>query len=221
MSILLVEDNPDLSENVIQTLTKEGFIVKHCITKEDILFYCEEYQFDLILLDILLPDTSGFELIEILRKKQNNTPILVISALSEVDYRIKGLDLGADDYLPKPFHIEELIARSRALIRRKSNATTNTIHYQTLGLDIEKMCAHRDGQVIELKLKEFQLLDFLIRNAGHVKTRSQILDHVWGIDSLSESNTVDVHVRMLRRKIDDPFEYGYIKTVKGMGYVLK
>lgn len=221
MPILLVEDNQDVANSIISELHKKNYLVEHVNTVSDALAYIEHQKLDLVILDLMLPDASGFDLINRVRTKDNTIPILVISALTEVDYRIKGLNMGADDYLVKPFNPEELIARVFALLRRQSNTATNRLKFKTLELDLDEQIAYREGQPIELRRKEFQLLEYLIRNQGIVLSRFQLLDHAWGTDADIDSNKVDVHIRLLRKKIDIPFDEGYIRTIKGSGYVLR
>lgn len=221
MALLLIEDNIPLATTIMSRLKAEYFTVQHCILKDDILHYLQEFKYDLILLDILLPDWNGFDAISHIRSCQKETPILVISALSEVDYRVKGLDMGADDYLTKPFNTTELIARIKVLLRRNIYQTQNLLVFRDLTLDLNKHAVVRDGKAITLRAKEYQILQLLLRYQGRVFSRQQLLEQVWGSNAESESNTIDVHIRYLRKKIDEPFKIGYIKTIKGIGYVLK
>ncbi|MCI0884445.1 MAG: response regulator transcription factor, partial [Chloroflexi bacterium] len=176
---------------------------------------------DVIVLDIMLPEKDGIEVCKSLRRKKIDTPVLLLTALDGVDDRVRGLDAGADDYLPKPFAFQELLARLRALSRRRVQ-TSDPLEMKVddLSLDVRRRRAERDGKPIDLSPKEFSLLEFLMRNQGRVVTRTQILDHLWGYDFATDSNLVDVYVAYLRRKIDKGHEHKLIRTVRGVGYAL-
>lgn len=221
MKILLIEDDPEIGSYLQKSLQQEGYPTTHCREGEEGLDMLAYTTFDLILLDIMLPDQDGFSIIQQLRDRKNTIPIIVISALTEVDYRIKGLNIGADDYLSKPFEVQELIARIRVLLRRRANQATNTLQYKDLSLDLETHKVFRQNVEIELRAKEYQLLELLLRHQGKVLSRVTILESIWDMNYDGDSNTVDVHIRYLRKKVDLPFKTGYIKTIKGFGYVLK
>jgi DNA-binding response OmpR family regulator len=176
---------------------------------------------DVIVLDILLPQMDGIEVCRALRRNKVDTPVLLLTALDAVEDRVRGLDAGADDYLPKPFAFQELLARLRALSRRKVQARdASELAVDDLVLDLRRRRAQRNGNQIELSPKEFSLLEFLMRNEGQVVTRTQILDHLWGYDYATDSNLVDVYVAYLRRKVDKGHGRKLIRTIRGVGYAL-
>jgi len=221
MYVLLVEDERRLSQLVRRVLVEEGHTVDAAFDGEEGLAMGLEGTHDVIVLDIMLPEKDGIEVCKSLRRKKIDTPVLLLTALDGVDDRVRGLDAGADDYLPKPFAFQELLARLRALSRRRvqtSDALEMTV--DDLSLDVRRRRAQRAGTPIELSPKEFSLLEFLMRNQGRVVTRTQILDHLWGYDFATDSNLVDVYVAYLRRKIDKGHDHKLIRTVRGVGYAL-
>ena len=219
--ILIVEDERRLAQVVRKVLEEEGHTVDVAHDGEDGLAMAMDGSHDVIVLDILLPGIDGIEVSQRLRAGRVDTPILLLTALNAVDDRVRGLDAGADDYLPKPFAFQELLARLRALGRRRVQAREpDTIQTADLVLDLRRRRAERAGKTIELSPKEFALLEFLLRNEGRVVTRSQILDHVWGYDYSPDSNLVDVYVTYLRRKVDRGHKRSLIRTVRGAGYAL-
>ena len=221
MYILVVEDERRLAQVVRKVLEEEGHTVDVAPDGEDGLAMAMDGSHDVIVLDILLPGIDGIEVCQRLRAGRVDTPILLLTALNAVDDRVRGLDAGADDYLPKPFAFQELLARLRALGRRRVQAREpDTIQTADLVLDLRRRRAERAGKTIELSPKEFALLEFLLRNEGRVVTRSQILDHVWGYDYSPDSNLVDVYVTYLRRKVDRGHKRSLIRTVRGAGYAL-
>jgi two-component system, OmpR family, response regulator len=221
MYLLLVEDERRLAQVVRRVLEEEGHTVDLAHDGEDGLAMARDGSHDVIVLDVLLPGMDGIELCQTLRRERLDTPVLLLTALDSVDDRVRGLDAGADDYLPKPFAFQELLARLRALGRRKVQAREATqIHVDGLTLDLRRRRADREGRVIELSPKEFSLLELLMRNQGRVLTRTQILDHIWGYDYAADSNLVDVYVAYLRRKVDRGGGRRLIRTVRGVGYAL-
>jgi len=221
MYVLFVEDERRLSQLVRRVLVEEGHTVDAAFDGEEGLAMGLEGTHDVIVLDIMLPEKDGIEVCKSLRRKKIDTPVLLLTALDGVDDRVRGLDAGADDYLPKPFAFQELLARLRALSRRRvqtSDALEMTV--DDLSLDVRRRRAQRAGTPIELSPKEFSLLEFLMRNQGRVVTRTQILDHLWGYDFATDSNLVDVYVAYLRRKIDKGHDHKLIRTVRGVGYAL-
>jgi DNA-binding response OmpR family regulator len=221
MYLLLVEDERRLAQVVRRVLEEEGHTVDLAHDGEDGLAMARDGSHDVIVLDVLLPGMDGIELCQTLRRERLDTPVLLLTALDSVDDRVRGLDAGADDYLPKPFAFQELLARLRALGRRKVQAREATqIHVDGLTLDLRRRRADREGRAIELSPKEFSLLELLMRNQGRVLTRTQILDHIWGYDYAADSNLVDVYVAYLRRKVDRDGGRRLIRTVRGVGYAL-
>lgn len=224
MDILLVEDNSRISEFVVKGLEESGFSVVLAENGIDARRLISEKEWKLILLDIMLPDIDGFELLQYTRFKKINTPILVLSALSDPDDKVKALDYGADDYLSKPFHFKELIARINALTRRVGNKYDQPSDYlqcEDLKLYINKHRVKRGEKEIKLTLQEFKLLKLFMENKNNVLTRTQILDTVWGMNYDSNTNVVDVYISYLRNKIDVEGKDKLIDTVKGRGYILR
>ncbi|MDO8614903.1 MAG: response regulator transcription factor [Dehalococcoidia bacterium] len=221
MYILVVEDERRLAQLVARVLAEEGHTVDTAYDGEDGLAMALEASHDVIILDVMLPAMDGLEVCQSLRRSKVDTPILLLTALDSVEDRVRGLDAGADDYLPKPFAFQELLARVRALGRRKVQAREpSELRVDDLSLDLRRRRAERTGRVIELSPKEFSLLEFLMRNEGRVVTRTQILDHLWGYDYETDSNLVDVYVAYLRRKVDRGHNRRLIRTVRGVGYAL-
>jgi len=221
MYILLVEDERRLAQIVRRVLEEEGHTVDLAHDGADGLSMATEGSHDLIVLDVLLPSMDGIEVCGNLRRNRVDTPVLLLTALDSVNDRVRGLDAGADDYLPKPFAFQELLARVRALGRRRvQGREPGRLELGDLALDMNRRRAERAGRVIELSPKEFGLLEFLVRNAGRVITRTQILDHIWGYDFSPDSNLVDVYMSYLRRKVDKDHGRKLIRTVRGTGYIL-
>jgi DNA-binding response OmpR family regulator len=217
--ILVVEDEQKLAAYIKRGLEEHGYAVDVVHSGPDALEWVRNAPFDLIVLDILLPGLDGVAVCRELRQRDIRIPILMLTALDAVDDRVKGLDAGADDYLVKPFAFRELLARLRALSRRTlDQSRTNVLQVGDLTLDIRSRQVHRAGCPLELTAKEFAVLECLVREQGRVLTRAQIADHVWDYDAYHESNVVDVYIRNLRRKIDDPFPTKLIHTVRGTGY---
>jgi DNA-binding response OmpR family regulator len=221
MYVLVVEDERRLSQLVRRVLEEEGHTVDVAFDGEEGLAMGLDGTHDVIVLDLMLPQMNGIDVCKTLRRKKIDTPILMLTALDSVDDKVNGLDAGADDYLPKPFAFQELLARIRALSRRR--VTTEdplSLEVNGLSLDVRRRRAERDGNLIDLSPKEFQLLEFMMRNQGRVLTRTQILDHLWGYDFATDSNLVDVYVAYLRRKVDKGQAHKLIRTVRGVGYAL-
>jgi DNA-binding response OmpR family regulator len=221
MYVLVVEDERRLAQLVRRVLEEEGHTVDLAHDGEEGLQMALEGTHDVVVLDIMLPVIDGIEVCRSLRRNRIDTPVLLLTALDGVDDRVRGLDAGADDYLPKPFAFQELMARLRALSRRKVQPRDpQELKVDDLTLDLRRRRAQRDGRQIELSPKEFSLLEFLMRNQGRVVTRTQILDHLWGYDFATDSNLVDVYVAYLRRKVDKGEKNRLIRTVRGVGYAL-
>jgi len=221
MRILVVEDEKKTASFIRKALQAEGFAVDVCHTGDDGWAAARLTPFDAIVLDIMLPGRDGLSLLRQLRERQNVTPVLLLSARGEVNERIEGLNAGADDYLPKPFVIAELIARIRALGRRGGESKPAVLRLGDLTLDTVTRQAERRGTAIELTAREYRLLEFLMRSAGRICGRMAILEKVWDYDFDPGSNLVDVNIMRLREKIDSGFERKLLHTVRGIGYVMK
>lgn len=221
MYVLVVEDERRLAQLVRRVLEEEGHTVDVAHDGEEGLQMGLDGTHDVIVVDIMLPQMDGIEVCRALRRNRVDTPVLLLTALDGVDDRVRGLDAGADDYLAKPFAFQELLARLRALSRRRVQPRDpQELSVDGLTLDLRRRRAQRDGRSIELSPKEFSLLEFLMRNQGRVVTRMQILDHLWGYDFATDSNLVDVYVAYLRRKVDKGADTKLIRTVRGVGYAL-
>ena len=221
MRILVVEDEKDLNNIITKHLKKNNFSVDNVFNGEEALEYLEYGAYDLIVLDIMLPKVNGYEVVKKLRENKNETAVLMLTARDSIDDKIKGLDLGADDYLIKPFDFGELLARIRALVRRKYGNTSNTMEIDDLCIDIAKKTVVRGGKNIELTGKEYEVLEYLIQNKGHVLSRDKIRDSVWDYGYEGESNIIDVLIKNIRKKIDIGNSKPLIHTKRGLGYVLK
>ncbi|WP_315324755.1 coaggregation response regulator transcription factor CarR [Fusobacterium pseudoperiodonticum] len=221
MRILVVEDEKDLNNIITKHLKKNNFSVDSVFNGEEALEYLDYGTYDLIILDIMLPKVNGYEVIKKLRENKNETAVLMLTARDSIEDKIKGLDLGADDYLIKPFDFGELLARIRALVRRKYGNTSNTLEIDDLCIDIAKKTVVRGGKNIELTGKEYEVLEYLIQNKGHVLSRDKIRDSVWDYGYEGESNIIDVLIKNIRKKIDIGNSKQLIHTKRGLGYVLK
>lgn len=223
MEILLIEDDKRISDFLVRGLTENQFSVTLAKSAEDARDLLNDKEWDIFLLDIMLPGMDGVEFTKMLRYKNNKTPILILSALSGVDDIIKLLDTGADDYLVKPFHFPELISRINALIRRhhqKYSAESNLIEFAYIKINKDNYSVSIDNQKVELSATEYKLLNLLIDNQNKALSRTRILDSVWGINYQNNTNIVDVYISYLRSKVEKP-EYKIIHTIKGVGYMAK
>lgn len=221
MRILVVEDEQDMNQIICKKLTADGYSVDQCFDGKEALLYFESTDYDAAILDVMIPYINGFDLLKKIRANGNQTPIIFLTAKDTVDDRVTGLDLGANDYLVKPFSFLELMARLRAMTRKTVNNTTNIYTVSDLTVNISTHSVHRNNHEITLSAKEFSLLEYLIRNKGIVLSREKIETHIWNYDYDGGSNVVDVYIRYLRKKIDDPHQVKLIHTVRGSGYVLK
>jgi two-component system OmpR family response regulator len=222
MRVLLVEDDPTIAAFVAKGLREAGFAVDEAADGETGLTLAREQKFDAAIVDVMLPRLDGLSLIDALRGRGIRTPVLILSAKRSVDDRVRGLQAGGDDYLTKPFAFAELLARVQALIRRSTGAAEpTTLTAGDLTLDLLTREVRRDGNLIELRPREYALLEYLLRHTGKVLTKTMILSHVWGYNFDPNTNVVDVLVSRLREKIDRSFEPKLIHTVRGVGYVLK
>ena len=221
MRVLVVEDERKTASFVRKALQADSFAVDVMANGEDALLAAAGTPFDAIVLDIMLPGRDGLSVLRQLRERKNTTPVLLLSARGEVNERIEGLNLGADDYLPKPFELAELVARVRALTRRGGENKPIVLRAADLSLDTVTHKAQRGGAEIELTAREYRLLEFLMRSAGRLCGRMMILEKVWDYDFDPGTNLVDVYIRRLREKIDANYEPKLLHTVRGTGYVLK
>lgn len=220
MKLLIVEDDLSLAKNLQQSLQKEGFAVDTAQTLEEGAIEIEVNEYDCIILDLNFPDGYGFDFLDALRNDSNQTPVIIVTAQGEVDNKVKGLNLGADDYVPKPINTQELVARIRALIRRNSQNTLPTITLGTLVIKPAQHTALANGVKLELTAKEFAVLEYLAHHSGQVITRTMLMEHIWGNDFDTFSNVIDVYIRNLRRKIGKHTSEALIKTIRGKGYIL-
>jgi len=221
MRILVVEDERRITAFIKRGLEEEHYAVDVAYDGEEALDWAAVANYDLIVLDVLLPKKDGIEVCRELRAQGNKVPILMLTARDAIEDRVQGLDSGADDYLVKPFAFQELLARIRALLRRSGEIKTARLQVGDLVLDTLTHRATRGGQVIELTAREYALLEFLMRHPGQVLSRTQISEHVWNYDFFTTSNVVDVYIRYLRRKIDKGFEVKLLQTVRGVGYKIE
>ncbi len=221
MRILLVEDEARIAAFVRKGLQEERYVVDVAEDGDAALDFVAAAEYDLIILDVMLPRRDGFSVCQELRRRGRKTPVLMLTARDAVDDRVRGLDAGADDYLVKPFAFKELLARLRALTRRAPETQSLQLELGDLSLDTVTHAATRAGQAIDLSAREYRLLEYLLRHRGQPLTRTQIAEAVWGYDFDAQSNVVDVYIRYLRRKVDDPFESKLIQTVRGVGYKIE
>ena len=222
MHILIAEDEPQLNAMLAKRLREEGYVVDSCLSGTEAMDYLACSEYDAAILDIMMPGADGYQVLRYLRSKETRpTPVLFLTALDGVQERVAGLDAGADDYLVKPFAFEELLARLRVVMRRNSGLVSNVLQVADLTMDLDTRQVSRAGQEVELSAKEYAILECLMRNKGAVLTREKIGSSVWGYDYMGGSNIVDVYVRYLRRKLDEPFETKLIQTVRGVGYTIR
>ena len=221
MKILIVEDERKTGDYLSQGLIEAGFVTDLARTGTDGVHYALHADYDLLVLDVMLPGVDGWEVLRRVRAAGKTMPVLFLTARDQVDDRVKGLELGADDYLIKPFAFSELLARVRTRLRRGTTREPERLHVADLELDLLRRRATRAGRRIDLTAKEFALLELLLRRQGEVLPRSLIASQVWDMNFDSDTNVIEVAVRRLRAKIDDDFEPKLIQTVRGMGYVLE
>ena len=221
MKILLAEDEVDLNNVVTRYLKKNGYSVDSVLDGEEALDYLEYSEYDLVILDIMMPKVDGFEVIKKLRDKRNHTSVLMLTARDSADDKVKGLDLGADDYIVKPFDFNELLARIRAVVRRKYGNSSNKLVIGDLILDTSEKSVTRAGKQIELTGKEYEVLEYLMQSKNRILSREQIKEHVWDFDYEGDSNIIDVLIKNIRKKIDIENGKQIIYTKRGLGYVIK
>ena len=221
MRILVAEDEKSLNRVITKRLESEGYSVDSCFNGEDALDYMYVGEFDAVIMDIMMPKLDGIEAVKRMRARGDSTPVIFLTAKDSISDRVAGLDVGAEDYLTKPFAFEELLARIRVMTRKKSGNTTNVYTVADLVLDTSSRTVQRGGTQITLSAKEYDILEYLILNKGKIISREKIENHVWNFDYSGGTNIVDVYIRYLRKKLDDGFDEKLIHTVRGMGYVLK
>ena len=221
MRLLVIEDEPTIANFVCQGLSEAGHAVDVARDGEEGLDYALAAEYDVLILDIMLPKLDGIQLLRRLRREGHKTPCLMLTARDTVDNRVEGLDAGADDYLVKPFAFPELLARVRALMRRPPLQMGTVLQMADLQMDTARHLVERNGRIIELSPREYAVLEYLMRHPNQVLSRTQIGEHVWNFGFYNESNVVDVYVGYLRRKIDQPGEASLIHTVRGVGYCLR
>jgi len=222
MRILIIEDDASVGNYIARGLREEGHTSELCDGGRQGLIRATTEDYEVLVVDRMLPDLDGLALVRTLRASGNQTPVLILTALGDVEHRVEGLEAGADDYLTKPFHFSELLARVMALERRATQGSPDTVlRIADLELDLLSREARRAGKTITLQTREFQLLEFLMRHAGQVVTRTMLLERVWEVHFDPQTNVIDVHVSRLRNKIDRGFETSLIHTIRGAGYILR
>ncbi|HIU77851.1 MAG TPA: response regulator transcription factor [Candidatus Avilachnospira avicola] len=221
MRILVAEDEKDMNRLISRALEKEGYGVDSCYDGEEAMEYLESADYDGAVLDIMMPKKDGYQIVKELRQKGDDTPVIFLTARDSIADRVKGLDLGADDYLIKPFDFDELLARIRVMTRRKTGQKTSTMIIGDLIIDTASQQVSRGGRNIELSAREYAILKYMALNKGRVLSREQIEDHVWNFDYEGGSNVVDVYISYLRKKIDGSSEEKLIHTAWGRGWVLR
>lgn len=220
MRVLLVEDEDGVARFIRQGMSEAGYAVDVATEGGEGMGYARTTRYDLMILDIMLPEMSGLEMLREIRRRGITTPVILLTARDAVSERINGLDAGADDYLVKPFAFPELLARARALLRRPPRRSERILRFADLELDLGRHEVHRDGRKVDLSPKEFALLEVLMRHPKQILTRAQIMEHVWNLGFSSATNVIDVYVGYLRRKVDRGFDQKLIHTTRGVGYSL-
>ena len=221
MKILVVEDERDLNRIITKHLKRNNYSVDSCFDGEEALDFVSYSDYDLIITDIMMPNVDGYEFIKRLRESKNNTPVIMLTAKDTLEDKIVGLDSGADDYIVKPFEFDELFARIRVLMRRNYGLVTNVIQVDDIVLDISKKQVTRNGENIGLTGKEYEVLEYLMKNKESILSRDQILNHVWDYDYDGASNIVDVIIKNIRKKLDNGTDKTIIYTKRGLGYFVK
>ncbi len=222
MRILVIEDDREMLAYIAKGLRESGHVVDEASDGKDGLFLVLEGKYDVVVVDRMLPGRDGVSIVQTMRSSDNRTPVLILSALGEVDDRVEGLRKGADDYLTKPFAFSELLARIEALARRSdAEAITTTLRVGDLEMNLLARTVVRAGQTIDVQPREFRLLEYLMRHSGQVVTRTMLLEKVWDYHFDPQTNVIDVHISRLRRKIDRDFPEPLLQTVRGMGYVMR
>lgn len=222
LKILLVEDEKDLNRSITKLLKKNNFSVDSAFDGQEALDYLDYSEYDVIILDIMMPNMNGYTFIERMRKRNFTIPVLMLTAKDSLEDKIKGLDLGADDYLVKPFEFQELLARIRALLRRLNRShTTNVVTIQHITIDFSTKSVFKKQEIVDLTAKEYEVFEYLVRNVNHIKDKEQIRQHVWDFDYEGESNIIEVIIKNIRRKLDLENKPSIIQTKRGVGYVIR
>ena len=219
MRILVVEDEKHLNHIIEKKLKSEKYSVDCCYDGDDASSFLDCAEYDVVLLDIMLPGKSGLEILRGMRAAGDTTPVIILTAKDSIDDRVRGLDLGADDYLVKPFSLDELMARIRVMTRRSGGQADNSCEVADFRIEFDSRKVFRGGKSIELTAKEFDILEYLVRNRDAVVSRERLVSHAWNYDYDGVSNVIDVYIRYLRRKIDSSYDLKLIKTVRGKGYM--
>lgn len=221
MRLLIAEDEKDLNKILTERLKEEHYSVDSCYDGQEALDYLASAEYDAVILDIMMPVTDGLSVLKAMRRKDDSTPVLLLTAKDGIEDRVQGLDAGANDYLVKPFAVEELLARIRVLLRKPAETPKACYRLADLEVHMDTRKVLRGGQEVKLSGKEFALLRYMIQNAGIVLSRDRLEEHLWNFDYAGGSNVIDVYIRYLRKKIDEGHEPKLIHTVRGAGYVLK
>jgi len=221
MRILVVEDEKDMNAIIVKKLHSEGYSVDTCFDGEEALNYIRLAEYDAVILDIMIPKRDGFSVIQQMRQEKITTPVIFLTARDTIADRVSGLDMGANDYLVKPFSFEELIARIRVITRQSAGKFTNILTFADLELDCSARTVKRNGTLINLSAKEYAMLEYMMYNIGIVLSREKFENHIWNYDYEGGTNVVAVYIRYLRKKIDDNYDNKLIHTVRGMGYVIR
>ena len=221
MRILVVEDEKSLNEVIVKRLEYDHYGVDWCYNGKDALDNILITEYDAIILDIMLPELNGYEVLKTMRSKNIDTPVLFLTAKDSIEDRVKGLDSGANDYLTKPFAFEELLARIRVMLRKDSNSSGNVFTVANLTVDTNSHSVFRDDIPIKLSKREFTILEYMIRNRGKILSKDKIEQHIWNYDYEGGSNVIEVYIRYLRKKIDADFSPKLIHNIYGVGYILK
>ena len=221
MKILVVEDERDLNRIITKHLKKNNYSVDSCFDGQEALDFISYSEYDLIITDIMMPNVDGYEFIDKLRANKNNTPVIMLTAKDTLEDKIVGLDSGADDYIVKLFEFDELLARIRVLMRRNYGLATNIIQIEEVTLDLAKKQVTKSGEIIDLTGKEYEVLEYLMKNKGSILSRDQILNHVWDYEYEGASNIVDVIIKNIRKKLDRGEGNTIIYTKRGLGYFVK
>ena len=222
MRVLIVEDDQEAAAYMAKGLKESGYVVDHVADGREALYRVAAEVYDAVVVDRMLPGVDGLTIVRTMRSAGNHTPVLILSALGDVDDRVKGLKAGGDDYLVKPYAFAELLARLEALLRRgRADAPDTTLKVSDLEMDLVGRTVRRAGKPIELKPKEFALLEYLMRHAGHVVTRTMLLENVWDYSFDPQTNVIDVHISRLRQKIDRGHDKPLLSTIRGAGYSLR